>query len=124
MDKSQDFTKAKELGKKELAELPKIIKLSLDKQNRRLVFDLTNSVTLIVPADLLQGLQNASENDLTAVEFWDEGLMVYWKNLDVAFQTSSLLLGIFGTKRWLSEINSRNGKQTLRKNGKLIKSVA
>jgi len=53
MDKSQDFTKAKELGKKELAELPKIIKLSLDKQNRRLVFDLTNSVTLIVPADLL-----------------------------------------------------------------------
>ncbi|MBA3694899.1 MAG: DUF2442 domain-containing protein [Acidobacteria bacterium] len=124
MDKSQDFTKAKELGKKELAELPKIIKLSLDKQNRRLVFDLTNSVTLIVPADLLQGLQNASENDLTAVEFWDEGLMVYWKNLDVAFQTSSLLLGIFGTKRWLSEINSRNGKQTPRKNGKLIKSVA
>jgi hypothetical protein len=124
MDKSQDFIKAKELGKKELAELPKIIKLSLDKQNRRLVFDLTNSVTLIVPADLLQGLQNASENDLTAVEFWDEGLMVYWKNLDVAFQTSSLLLGIFGTKRWLSEINSRNGKQTPRKNGKLIKSVA
>jgi len=124
MDKSQDFTKAKELGKKELAELPKIIKLSLDKQNRRLVFDLTNSVTLIVPADLLQGLQNASENDLTAIEFWDEGLMVYWKNLDVAFQTSSLLLGIFGTKRWLSEINSRNGKQTPRKNGKLIKSVA
>jgi hypothetical protein len=124
MDKSQDFIKAKELGKKELAELPKIIKLSLDKQNRRLVFDLTNSVTLIVPADLLQGLQNASENDLTAVEFWDEGLMVYWKNLDVAFQTASLLLGIFGTKRWLSEINSRNGKQTLRKNGKLIKSVA
>ncbi len=124
MDKSQDFIKAKELGKKELAELPKIMKLSLDKQNRRLVFDLTNSVTLIVPADLLQGLQNASENDLTAVEFWDEGLMVYWKNLDVAFQTSSLLLGIFGTKRWLSEINSRNGKQTPRKNGKLIKSVA
>ena len=124
MDKSQDFIKAKELGKKELAELPKIIKLSLDKQNRRLVFDLTNSVTLIVPADLLQGLQNASENDLTAVEFWDEGLMVYWKNLDVAFQTSSLLLGIFGTKRWLSEINSRNGKQTPRKNGKLIKNVA
>jgi len=124
MDKSQDFIKAKELGKKELAELPKIIKLSLDKQNRRLVFDLTNSVTLIVPADLLQGLQNASENDLTAVEFWDEGLMVYWKNLDVAFQTSSLLLEIFGTKRWLSEINSRNGKQTPRKNGKLIKSVA
>ena len=124
MDKSQDFTKAKELGKKELAELPKIMKLSLDKQNRRLVFDLTNSVVLIVPADLLQGLQNASENDLTAVEFWDEGLMVYWKNLDVAFQTSSLLLGIFGTKRWLSEINSRNGKQTPRKNGKLIKSVA
>jgi len=124
MDKSQDFTKAKELGKKELAELPKIIKLSLDKQNRRLVFDLTNSVVLIVPADLLQGLQNASENDLTAVEFWDEGLMVYWKNLDVAFQTSSLLLGIFGTKRWLSEINLKNGKQTPRKNGKLIKNVA
>jgi len=51
-------------------------------------------------------------------------LMVYWKNLDVAFQTFSLLHGIFGTKRWLSEINSRKGKQTPRKNGKLIKSVA
>ncbi len=124
MDKGQEFSDAKESGEKELAELPKITKLSLEKQNRRLVFDLTNGVTLIVPADFLQGLKNASEDDLTNFELWDEGLMIYWKNLDVAFQTSSLLLGIFGTKRWLSEINSETKKRASRPNRKITRKVA
>lgn len=110
MDKGQEFTKATALGKAELKTLPKIEKLGLEKQSRRLVFDLSNRVTLIIPADVIQGLQNASVGDLTDVELWDEGLMIYWKNLDVAFQTSSLLLGIFGTKHWMSEIASESGK--------------
>lgn len=65
---------------------PRIKKLGLEMQSRRLVFDLSNRVTLIIPADVLQGLQNASAGDLTEVELWDEGLMIYWKNLDIAFK--------------------------------------
>ncbi len=114
MDRVLEFTKAAALGEAELKILPKIKKLGLEPQSRRLVFDLSNRVTLIIPADVIQGLQNASAGDLTDVELWDEGLMIYWKNLDVAFQTSSLLLGVFGTKRWMSKIASET-KQKSRK---------
>lgn len=115
MDKSQEFAKATALGKEELRNLPKIKKLVLERQSRKLIFDLSNRVTLIIPADVLQGLQNASTGDLTDIELWDEGLMIYWKNLDVAFQTSSLLLGVFGTKRWMLEIAAETHKTNSRK---------
>jgi len=106
MNRDKEFALAKRLGYKDLGELPKIENLDLEKRNRRMKFGLSNGVTLIVPADSIQGLQKASDLDLTDIELWDEGLMIYWKRLDVAFQTSSLLLGIFGTKQWMKRIKS------------------
>lgn len=106
MNRDKEFAVAERLGYRDLAELPKIKNLNLEKRSRRMKFDLTNGVTLIVPAASLQGLQNASDVDLTDIELWDEGLMIYWKRLDVAFQTSSLLLGIFGTKNWMKQLQT------------------
>ncbi|MGI8640082.1 MAG: DUF2442 domain-containing protein [Pyrinomonadaceae bacterium] len=110
MNRDKDFVIAEKFGNTDLAELPKIKNLVLEKRNRRLKFDLSNGVTLIVPADSIQGLQKASDSDLTDVELWDEGLMIYWKRLDVAFQTSSLLLGVFGTTQWMKRMQAENNK--------------
>jgi len=106
MNRDKEFATAEKLGDKELAELPKIKSIDLEKRSRRMKFDLSNGVTLIVPADSIQGLQKASDSDLTDIELWDEGLMIYWKQLDVAFQTASLLLGVFGTKQWMRRIQT------------------
>ncbi|MCY7347992.1 MAG: DUF2442 domain-containing protein [Pyrinomonadaceae bacterium] len=106
MNRDKELAAAEKTSHKELAELPKIKGIDLEKRGRRMKFDLSNGVTLIVPADSLQGLQKASDADLTDIELWDEGLMIYWKRLDVAFQTSSLLLGVFGTKQWMQNIQT------------------
>ncbi|MBA2494455.1 MAG: DUF2442 domain-containing protein [Acidobacteria bacterium] len=106
MNRDKHFIIAEKFGNRDLAELPKIKNLVLEKRNRRMKFDLSNGVTLIVPADSIQGLQKASDVDLTNIELWDEGLMIYWKRLDVAFQTSSLLLGVFGTKQWMKRMQA------------------
>jgi hypothetical protein len=124
MNRDKEFAAAEKLGYKELAELPKIKSVDLEKRSRRMKFDLSNGVTLIVPADSVQGLREAADADLTDIELWDEGLMIYWKRLDVAFQTSSLLLGVFGTKRWMRAIQNGAEKSELKTLKKRNKKVA
>lgn len=123
MNRDKELSIAERLGYKDLTELPKIKNLALEKSNRRMKFDLSNGVTLIVPADSIQGLRKASEIDLTDIELWDEGLMIYWKRLDVAFQTASLLLGVFGTKQWMKRIQDEKNQpdaKTVSEHGKRV----
>jgi Protein of unknown function (DUF2442) len=112
-----NLQQANELGEEELRQNPKVIGLKFNRKTKRLVFDLSNEITFLVPANLIQGLQNATKKDLETVEFWDEGLMIYWSNLDVAFQVSSLMKGVFGSKYWMSEIAKDFGRK-----GGLVKS--
>lgn len=118
MNRDKNFVRAEKFGNRDLTELPKIKNIALEKRSRRMKFDLSNGVTLIVPADSIQGLQKASDSDLTDIELWDEGLMIYWKQLDVAFQTSSLLLGIFGTKQWMKRLQAE--KSVIREQHKKV----
>jgi Protein of unknown function (DUF2442) len=106
-----NLQKANELGEAELQQNPKVIDVKFNQKTRRLVFNLSNEITFLVPSNLIQGLQNATKKDLEKVEFWDEGLMIYWSNLDVAFQVSSLMKGVFGSKNWISETAKDFGRK-------------
>jgi hypothetical protein len=65
-------------------------------------------VEVRVPAKLLQGLQHASDAERAAVELLG-GEMLHWETLDVDHYIPMLLAGIFGSRRWMSEIGKRGG---------------
>ena len=89
-----------------------------------IVVRFESGVELVIPRNLLQGLQHASVAELTTVEVV-AGEMLHWKSLDVDHYIPSLLAGAFGNRRWMSEIGKRGGlirsdakTRAARKNGR------
>lgn len=64
------------------------------------------------PPELVQGLVDASPDDLAQVELTPSGEGLHWETLDVDLSIPSLILGIFGTKAWMAELGSRGGSVT------------
>lgn len=104
----RQFIEATERGKKFLAESPKVSKARFDSETKRLVLDLENGATLIVPTENIQGLRGAADNDLAEIELLLETTTLHWEKLDVDFRVLSLMNGVFGTKKWMSELNAKS----------------
>jgi hypothetical protein len=87
--------------------------------------DLSNGCSFGFPAELGQGVQGASDEQLAQVEIAPGGIRLHWASLDADLLVASLLQGIFGTRRWLQETGRRGGQvrsaakgRTARENGR------
>ncbi len=82
-----------------------------DRKNRRLVVELLNGAVFVVPANLLQGLQNAGPEEIAAVEIGPYGLSLHWEKLDADCDVPALLSGMFGTRTWMSMLAAEMGRK-------------
>ena len=92
-----------------------------DKSSRRIVVDLANGMTLMAPAHLIEGLQEATAREMAEIEILGAGSGLYWPQLEVDIGVAGLLAGVFGTKAWmdaLSRATSESGRAMSRLNGK------
>jgi hypothetical protein len=64
---------------------------------------------LAIPRRLLQGLDGATPAQLAGVEILGMGDGLHWEALDVDHYVPSLIEGVFGNRRWMSEIGKRGG---------------
>ncbi len=113
----RQYIEATRQGKQELARLPKAKSARYDKNNKRIVLEMQNGVTLMVPVNLIQGLQHGDNRALSDFELMFEGTEIYWNELDVQFYIEDFLRGVFGTPKWmsglrehLSEIGRKGGR--------------
>ncbi len=90
------------------------------------VVGLSTGIELAIPRRFMQGLEGASAEALANVAVLGPGSTLFWESLDVAHGVASLLKGIFGNRRWMSEIGKRGGvvrsrakARASRKNGRL-----
>ena len=100
----KEFIEATKRGKETLAILPKAASAEYDKKTKRLVLNLKYGVTLLVPVNLVQGLQGANDKSLSDFDLMLEGSQIHWHALDVQFYIKSLLEGVFGTGRWMKSL--------------------
>lgn len=77
------------------------------------------------PPELAEGLQDASKEELSDVQITPSGAGLHFEKADADFSLPQLLLGIFGTKKWMAEIGRRGGsasteatRRASRENGK------
>jgi hypothetical protein len=80
-----------------------------DRKTRRIMVNLTNGALFGFPADMGQGLQGASPEELAAVEVSPSGLGLHWERLDADLSVPALLQGMFGTKAWMRELARAGG---------------
>lgn len=100
----RQYVEATRQGDEELKRLAKAVAAKYDKRSRRIVLDVENGVTLLVPIDLVQGLRGGTDLELGDFKLMFQGTEIYWETLDVQFYVESFLQGVFGTKKWMAGI--------------------
>lgn len=96
---------ANKRGSEKMARLPKAKSARIDPTTRRLVLEMENGVTLLVPVSMIQGLQTDKVKALMDFELVLNGTQIHWETLDVQFTLESFLKGIFGTQKWMAGLN-------------------
>jgi hypothetical protein len=73
-----------------------------------LVLRLRNGRRVLFPREDLQGLRGAPAAKVARVEVL-AGVGLHWEDLDVDLYGPALLEGVYGSKRWMSEIGRKGG---------------
>jgi len=100
----QQFEEATERGQQKLGSSPKAQAISYNVKSRRIVIKLESGVSAIIPVNLIEILQNATNEQISDVEIAVGGLYLRWKSLDEDLFVPNLLQGVFGTRRWMNEL--------------------
>ncbi len=100
----RQYKQAIKRGAERLERLPSAVSAKYDKKTKRMVFEMLNGVTLLVPVRLIQGLRTDEENLLSDFELVCKGSQIHWRGLDVQFYIEDLLKGVFGTPKWMRSI--------------------
>lgn len=74
-----------------------------DRRASRIVVNLNTGVQLAVPVRLVEGLADASADELSQIEIGPAGLGLHWPKLDADVYVPGLLQGVFGSKRWMAQ---------------------
>ncbi len=77
---------------------PRATTARYDRRHKRVVIGLTNGCTFSFPPRLAQGLETATDDQLSRVAILGAGHGLHWEDLDVDFTVPGLLAGMLGTK--------------------------
>lgn len=80
-----------------------------DAKADRVIVELLNGATFAFPPRLVEGLQDASTDEIAEVEVIGAGYGLHWESLDLDYSVPGLMNGVFGTARWMA---ARAGRAT------------
>jgi hypothetical protein len=75
-----------------------------------LILKLSDGQRLCIPRENLQGLQNASKQDIANIEILGKGTGLHWPALDVDLYVPALLRHVYGNRSWMAKLGRRGGK--------------
>lgn len=111
-DEVTTFVEAHIAGREVLERGPLAVSVAIDGPARSVDIELSTGVRVVVPVRLIQGLGEATLEELRDVEIWVSGLILNWEALDVQLHVPSLVNGVFGTRKWMSELGRAGGMST------------
>ena len=104
------YTKAVEAAEFADQVEPRAQAVRYDANSHRLIIELRSGVTVIVPCSLIQGLSDAPPEEIARVKIVARGEDLHWPTLDVQVGVPRLMVGIFGTRKWMAELG-RHGRR-------------
>ncbi|MHB8730653.1 MAG: DUF2442 domain-containing protein [bacterium] len=88
---------------------PRAVKAYYDASDDKVVIRLASGVDVAIPRTRLQGLENATRTQAAELQLEGAGSGLHWPSLDVDHYIPGLLAGVFGTRRWMSELGRKGG---------------
>jgi hypothetical protein len=93
-------------------------------KTQKLELHLKDDSTLAVDINLIQGLENATDQERSKVRLEGGGYALHWDDPDVDISVPGLAKGVYGTKAWMTYLGQKGGKkrsvtkaEAARKNG-------
>ena len=77
-----------------------------------LILQMSDGHRCVLPREDLQGLRNATREQVAKIEILGQGTGLHWPLLNVDLYVPALLSGIYGTRRWMAEIGRSGGIKT------------
>ncbi|RWX77285.1 DUF2442 domain-containing protein [Neorhizobium lilium] len=103
-----ELSQAKQRWENERAGRPIPTSVRFDESSERVIVEFTNGASFIFPARSLEGMEEATTQQLGEVELLGEtGL--HWESLDADYSITGLMNGIFGTRAFM-DIQRRGGQ--------------
>jgi Protein of unknown function (DUF2442) len=90
---------------------PRAISASYDASTGLIMIRLQSGAIFSFPPEIAQGLAGAEAEALAQVEVTPMGDGLHWQTLDADFSVAGLLAGVFGTKRWMADLQQRWSQQ-------------
>ncbi|MEC3910200.1 DUF2442 domain-containing protein [Sphingobium sp. CR2-8] len=97
------FDEAVQRGAHDLAIRPRARAARYDRAIGHIVIDLVSGATFSFPANLAQGLEQASADQLEKVEIAGAGFGLHWEELDADLTVEGLMAGRFGSVRYMAQ---------------------
>lgn len=88
---------------------PRAVSARYDAKSKRIVVELTSGATFAFPPALVQGLCDATPEQLADIAVTPIGYGLHWPQLDEDYSVPGLMNGIFGTAKWMA---ARAGRAT------------
>jgi len=103
----QEFEAAEERGRIVFETEPHARAVRHDLASGMTVVDLYNGCTFAFPPRRLQGLENATDEELSQVEVGGLGFGLHWEALDADFSVGGLMAGRFGSAAHMERERAR-----------------
>ena len=81
---------------------PRAVSARYDSKAQRVVVELTSGATFAFPPALVQGLCDATPEELAEIEVTPTGFGLHWPRIDEDYSVPGLLNGVFGTAKWMA----------------------
>ncbi len=83
--------------------------MEFDLTQRLMILRMSNGRRVVIPLEDLQGLAEASAEQLVKWEMVGVGYGMEWPELGVSFSIGSLLRGSYGNQLWMRQLQARGG---------------
>ena len=101
-------------GDRRRSDEPWALDARYDRQRERIVVHLSTGLEIAFAPRDAQGLENATAEDLAAIEISPSGFGLHFPRLDADLYLPGLLEGYLGSKRWMAARLGRTGGGALR----------
>lgn len=81
---------------------PRAVAARYHSSSKQIIVELSNGCNFSFPPHLAQGLEEATEDQLAAVEVLGTGYGLHWEALDVDLSVPGLMAGLFGTRSFMA----------------------
>lgn len=99
----EDYEAACERGRRLFETKPHAKAARYDRKSKRMILELTNGATFAFSPQLVQGLGDATPEQLEDIEISGQGYGLHWEALDVDYSVGGLLAGRFGTAAYMKQ---------------------